>query len=406
MHGPARPASHDKALIATLGALVCMSAIAVDVSMPVLPLVARDLGAEPWTGPLIVSLYLAGYALGQIPVGLLGDRYGRRPVLYAGLSLFVAAGLVTALATDMTVLLAARFLQGCAGAIGPVLGRAVIRDISAGVRAAQLMSVMVTLLGVATLAAPVLGSLLVTLSGWRATFGLSVVTGLALLVMVRAFVPETRPVPAALGPVRQFRASAAAFFAVPQCWWGAGLVALAFGGYMTVVAGTASVIVDVYGMPAGAAGPIFALAAIAYIAGAWVSRRFVARAGVMGLLRAAVAAFAVATVALGAVTALAPVGLLAWWGGITLYLLGIGLLLPNATALALEPVPRAAGFGAAIVGTGQIGAAALAAAVSAALYAGTSTAMTGVMTAAGALTVLLFLAGRGRIGVAGTGDPN
>ncbi|HNH35990.1 MAG TPA: MFS transporter, partial [Rhodocyclaceae bacterium] len=232
------PLQPTPAVVAVIGGLVCMSAITIDVSMPVLALVARDLGAEPRLAPLIISLYLVAYALGQVPVGMAADRYGRLPVLYGGLGLFLAAGAVTALSQDMATVLGARFVQGLAGAAGPVLGRAVIRDIASGVRAAQLMSVMVTLLGVATLAAPLLGSGLAVLWGWRATFAVSVVLALALLAAVRLVLRETRPpraAAAAVSPVGQLAASVRAFFGSFQCLWGTALLALAFGGYMTVV---------------------------------------------------------------------------------------------------------------------------------------------------------------------------
>ncbi|MBL8487044.1 MAG: MFS transporter [Rhodocyclaceae bacterium] len=402
MHPPesAPPRLHPTpAVVAVIGGLVCMSAVTIDVSMPVLALVARDLGAEPRLAPLIISLYLVAYALGQVPVGMAADRYGRLPVLYGGLGVFLAAGAVTALSQDMGTVLAARFVQGLAGAAGPVLGRAVIRDIASGVRASQLMSVMVTLLGVATLAAPLLGSGLAVLWGWRATFTVSVALALVLLVAVRLVLRETRPlragVPAASAP-GQLAASVRAFFGSFQCLWGTALLALAFGGYMTVVTGASPILVEVYGLSPGWVGPVFALSAAAYTVGGVASRRWVARFGVRGMLAASVAAFAAATLLLGAITAAGKVPLPLLWTCVSVYLLGIGLLLPNATAVALEPVPQAAGFAAGIVGTAQIGLAALATMLAAGLYDGSAAAMTGAMTAAGALTVLGYLAGRGR----------
>lgn len=390
-------ARHAPGLVVTLGVLICLSALAIDVNMPALPLVAADLGARAEVGPWIVSTYLAGYASGQIPIGLLGDRYGRRPLLLAGLVLFVLASVVTCVVTDAAILLGARFVQGIAGAIGPVLGRAIVRDISTGIRAAQLMAIMVTLLGVSTLVAPLLGSGLLALSGWRATFAFSVVLGVLTLALVHRFVPETRPgtsPPAGAG--RQLAASISAFTADPRCLWGTGLVGLAFGGYMTVVAASASIIVGVYDLDASATGPFFAVATLGYIGGAWISRRRVAGSGVLAMLRTAIVAFALASCALAVIAWAGSVGLGVLCAAVTLYMLGIGLLLPNATAIALEPLPQAAGFGASIIGTAQIGSGALVSLLAAPWYAGDVRGLAVVMSVAGVLTVALFLLGHPR----------
>ena len=119
---------------------------------------------------MIVSLYLAGFAFGQIPAGISADHFGRRHTLMAGLVGFILAGAVCALAENFTVLLAGRIVQGFCAAVGPVVSRAVVRDIAHGERAAHLMSIMITILTLAPLLAPSAGSLVLALSGWRAIF--------------------------------------------------------------------------------------------------------------------------------------------------------------------------------------------------------------------------------------------
>lgn len=391
------PSPLSRSTILTLCAMVCVSAVAVDVNMPVLPLVAQSLGADIQQAQMIVSLYLFGYAAGQIPAGLASDRYGRLPLVYLGLGLYVLGGLVAFLSHEIAFILLGRVVQGLGGAAAAVLGRAIVRDVASGSRSAELMGLLVSLLGVTTLLAPLLGSALAQWLHWRSTFAVSVVFGLAVGVMAWRHVPETRPRRAAAhGAARQLWYSARAFFSNGRCVWGAVLVGASFGGYLCVITGSASVIVEVYGRPAGLAGPIFAISALAYLFGAAMSRRYVARFGVAAMVRTAASIFAVATVLLAGVCVLGEVSLFVLWTAVTVYLLGCGLMLPNATAVALEPLPQLAGFSSSIVGTLQIGVGAITSALTAALYDGSALAMVGVMCACGLLTVLAYLIGRWR----------
>jgi MFS transporter, DHA1 family, multidrug resistance protein len=379
----------------TLCLLISISALAIDVSLPAIPLIAKALGTGIEQAQLTVSLYLAGFALGQIPAGLLADRYGRLPVILAGLVLFTGAALGCALSSSIEFLLIARFFQGLSGSVGPVLSRAIVRDVASGNQAARQMSLMVTALGIWTLLGPVIGTGLILCWGWRSTYFFSVLTGVTTLALMVLFVPETkRPELLRTTPVKQLTSSFKAFFGSSQCLLGLALVALPFGGYMTIVTQWSSVIVDVYGLPATAFGPIFALAALAYMIGAMISRRWVGKYGVELMLKASVWVFAAATLFLCFIVFNQAASLLLLWTTITLYLLGIGLILPNATAWALDPLPQVAGFGASIVGTAQIAFSSLMSSVAAMFYSRTIMTMTVLLTAAGALTVVVYLGGQ------------
>jgi DHA1 family bicyclomycin/chloramphenicol resistance-like MFS transporter len=391
----ARPAIPG-GMVPTLAVLICLSAAAIDVSMPALPVVAGDLGTSVTNAQFAISFYLAGYALAQIPLGLAADRFGRLPVLHAGLALFTLAGLVATFAWRIEVLLAARLIQGLAGATGPLLARTIIRDTSEGARLSPLMSLMVTVLGVSTLAAPVVGAALTEWIGWRSTFGASVVLGLVLVALARRYVPETRPDPGFLrkSVLGQFGSSLRAFASTPQCLWGTALVALPFGGYMAIVVSAAPVLVEGYGFPVIAVGPIFAAAVLAYILGAWLSRRLVGRLGIGVLLAMSVAAFAVAAAILGGLFVTGTVPFTGLAIGIVAYLFGIGMIVPNATSIALDPLPNAAGFGSAILGTLQIGGGAIGSALAATIFGGGAAGLTAVTAIAGMLTVFVFAGGR------------
>lgn len=386
--------SESQSFVYTLCLLISISALAIDTSLPAIPLFANELGAGIEHAQFTIGIYLGGFACGQIPVGLLADRFGRRPIILIGLTVFTCAALICTLSTSIEVLLAARFLQGLTASVGPVLSRAIVRDVSSGNQAARQMSVMVTALGIWTLLGPVIGSGLILLSGWRGTFGFSVVTGVITIGLILLFVPETCPKKTKDSPWRQLKTSFDAFYSSRQSMVGLALVALPFGGYMTIVTQWSSVTVDVYHLPPAAFGPIFALAALAYMVGAMISRRWVNQYGVPAMLKLSILVFAIATALLYVIMGFGEVSLIFLWTVITIYLLGIGLILPNATAFALDPLPQVAGFGASIVGTAQIAFSSLMSSIGAAFYTGTIQSMTVLLTGAGTLTVIAYLVGQ------------
>lgn len=404
----ATPAGTDgvsprRGTIVALAVLIAISALAIDLSMPVLAVVARDLGVSANQAPLLIGLYLAGYALGQIPLGLLSDRYGRLPVIFGGLSVFVVAALVTSITNTMWILIAARFVQGIGGAVGPVLARAVIRDLTSGTKAAHLLGLMVMILGISTICAPLVGGALMTMFGWRSTFSAAVPLGLVCVWLVHRYVPETlvkRHVPQTAA--EQLTDSFHAFFTRHQCLWGMAIVGLAFSGYMTAVSHFSSALVDGFGLDAIWVGPFFSCAGGAYFLGAGLSRHFVVRQGSHAMLKWAMFPFAFACVVLllfsflgGAQLGLVN-GLLMLWLGIILYCIGVGMMLPNATAIAMELIPHVAGFAASILGTVQMGMAVLASTFATGLPVASELSMTIVMAVTSGLTVLIFLLGKAK----------
>ena len=151
------------------------------------------LGVSASSVQLTMTTFLVGIALGQLGIGVLSDRLGRRPLLLWGSVLALAASIGAALSPSLSVLLVARFFQGLGGAAGMVLGRAVISDRSRGITAARALSVVMAIQGIAPVVAPILGGLLVEPIGWRGILGVvAAFTGL-LVVMVLLWVPESLP---------------------------------------------------------------------------------------------------------------------------------------------------------------------------------------------------------------------
>jgi DHA1 family bicyclomycin/chloramphenicol resistance-like MFS transporter len=181
----------SRRFIITLGLLTAVAALTVDLSLPAIPAMVEALNTTLSRGQQIVGVFMFGMSLGQIPSGLASDRFGRIPTIYAGMGLFVVAACVAAVANNMDLLLAARFVQGIGAASAIVISRAVVRDIATGKDAARLMSLMTMIFTAAPVIAPSIGALLVSQWNWRAPFIVIAVCGFALLFGIRSNLVET-----------------------------------------------------------------------------------------------------------------------------------------------------------------------------------------------------------------------
>lgn len=180
-------------ILLALAALAAVAPLATDAYLPAFGQMADDLGVSASSVQLTMTTFLVGIALGQLGIGVLSDRFGRRPLLLWGSVLALAASICSALAPSLPFLLVARFFQGLGGAAGMVLGRAVISDRSRGITAARALSVVMAIQGIAPVVAPILGGVLVELIGWRGILGVvAAFTGL-LVLMVIFWVPESLP---------------------------------------------------------------------------------------------------------------------------------------------------------------------------------------------------------------------
>src|SRR5919107_3409267 len=129
-------------LTVMLAALTGLTSLSIDMSLPAMPQLQETFGAGVSAVQLTLSVFLAGFALGQVVCGPLSDRWGRRPVLLAGLSLFTLAGLVCAGSSSLAMLVASRFAQGAGASVGPVVARAIVRDRFDSSKAASVLSQM------------------------------------------------------------------------------------------------------------------------------------------------------------------------------------------------------------------------------------------------------------------------
>lgn len=180
-------------LLIALAALAAVAPLAMDAYLPAFSRMSADLGVSASTTQLTLTMFLVGVALGQLSIGVLSDRFGRRPLLLWGSVLAFAAGAGAALAPGAGLLLVARFFQGLGGAAGMVLGRAVISDRSRGITAARALSLVMAIQGIAPVVAPILGGALVGPVGWRGILAVVAAFQGLLVIAVALWVPETLP---------------------------------------------------------------------------------------------------------------------------------------------------------------------------------------------------------------------
>ncbi len=381
----------SKRFIITLGLLTAVAAVTIDMSLPAIPAMVDALTTTLPRAQQIVGAFMIGMACGQIPMGLFGDRLGRLPTLYAGMSLFALAGIVVAASNDMNTLLLARFVQGIGASSAIVLSRAILRDVASGKELASLMSLMTMIFTAAPVVAPTLGALLVAQWGWRAPFIVIAALGILIIGMIRANLVETHRPDVNEHPVQQLVSSFREFFSHRQSIFGLMMIVMLPLGFMSIIAVSAAMTVEIYGFTIQQYGLIFACAGISILVGSFINRLLISRFDPLQLIG-------------GGVTLLFAAGaqltLIAWldaapfwwvWSCVCLYMFTVPMVMSNAMVIALDPLPRIAGVASSIIGTIQNIIAATGAMTAAAIYNDSVRNSVLLMASAGLAVTFLFL---------------
>ena len=383
--------SQSRRFVLTLGALTASAALTVDMSLPAIPSMVDALQSTLTRGQQIVGIFMFGMAVGQIPAGLFSDRLGRLPTLYAGMALFAVAATVAAAAVDMEWLLAARFVQGIGAASAVVVSRAMVRDIASGREAARLMSLLTMIFTAAPVIAPTFGALLVAQWGWRAPFiAIAACACLMILAIHRNLVETHTPVVSA-HPVRQLLTSFGEFFAHRQSVFGLLLLLLQPAGFMSVIAVSAALTVEIYGYSVEAYGLIFACAGLSILVGSMANRILVMRFDQLQLIGLGIGLMFIASAQLSIIEWLDSAPFWWLWSSVCLYMFTIAILMSNTMVIALDPLPRIAGVASSIVGTLQNLAGAGGALLGAVIYNGSVRNAVIIIASAGLATSLIFL---------------
>ena len=380
----------ERIAYATLVGLVAYAAVATDLYLPALPAIVDEFNVSEAQGQLTLSLFMLGMAVGQLFFGPLSDFYGRLPVVTVGTIFFIATSVACAAAPSMEFMWVTRFIQGLAASSGPVIARAIVSDRYHGPRAAQVMSMLGAAMAVIPLIAPTIGSWILVVFDWRATYLALAVFAIAVLLGLRQF-QESAP---AIG---QGGVDIGRIFRLfSRC-----LSTMRFIGYQVCGTATYSAILaylstvaffmrDVFELPSQYFGYAFAISVAGFMVGALLCSRLVMRLGTNP------------TMTIGVVLTLLA-AIVQWWaapgGSANISLLavsswglffGIGLTSANAAMGAISLFPQSVGAASAVFGFIHATVAAIAGFIAGQLYDGTL-----VPTA----TIMLICAAIGLLGV-------
>jgi DHA1 family bicyclomycin/chloramphenicol resistance-like MFS transporter len=381
----------SRRFIVTLGLLMTMAALTVDLSLPAIPAMVEALDTTLSHGQQIVGVFMIGMACGQIPAGLFSDRLGRLPTLYVGMTLFCVSAIVAAMANDIEVMLIARYAQGVGAASAVVLARAIVRDVSSGKDAARLMSLMTMIFTAAPVVAPSIGSLLVAHWGWRAPFELIAVAGVTMMGVTRINLVETHVPRVNENPLRQLASSFREFFSHRQSIFGLLLMVLPPAGFMSIIAVSAALAVDIYGFSIEAYGLIFACAGISILLGSFINRILVLHFDQLQLIRLGIVLIFASSAQLAVIAVLDAAPFWWVWSSVCLFMFTVAILVSNSMVVALDPLPRIAGVASSIIGTLQNLMGASGALLAASIYNGSVRNTVVIMASIGFIATIVFL---------------
>ena len=373
-----------------LGLLTAIGPFAIDMYLPALPSIGASLGADTDAVLMSLTAFFVSFGLSQIVYGPISDMVGRKPPLYFGIALFAAASIGCALATDIDMLIAFRFVQGIGAAAGMVVPRAIVRDLHTGVDAARLMSLLMLVFSVSPILAPLTGSIVIELIGWRAIFWVVTAAAVVGLLLLATLLKETRP---KARRVESSVGSALAAYKVllaDRHFLGLSFIGgVAISSFFVFLANSSFVFIGHYGLSPTLYSLAFSINAVAFFGAAQLNGWLGSRFGLERIIRPAVVCYATAMISLFVVT-MAGVDRIEVL--IALLFIGngfLGLVIPTSSVLALEEHGTIAGTASSLMGTLQFMTGAAAIAIASLFADGTPAPMIAGIAACAAVTLVL-----------------
>lgn len=339
--------------IALMAVMTSILALSIDGILPALGMISRDFAlTNPNDAQLIITSMFLGFAFGQIVVGPLSDSYGRKPIIYLGFGILILGSVLSFVATDMTMMLIGRILQGVGAAAPRIVGIAIVRDQYQGRAMARIMSMIMSIFILVPAIAPALGQGVLLIAHWRAFFALLIVFSIVCVVWFGTRQPETLAQDArrtfSMSAIIKGIKEAFSYRAMLGYTLASGLT---FGAFVAYLSTAPQIFQSAYDTGAyfslyfGSAA--LAIGAAGMFNAKWVERfgmRYMAWRALLGLVATAILFLPFVWLSSG----LPPLWLFMVWLGMTFFCMGI--LFGNFNALAMEPVGHMAGLGAAIVG--------------------------------------------------------
>lgn len=343
--------------IMTLILLSAVSPVAMNLFIPSMPSIARDLDAPYATVQLGLSLYLIMTAAMQLLIGPLSDFYGRRPVIQTGLLLFLVGTAMCIFAQNVEVFLAGRIVQS-GSAAGMVLSRAIVRDIYPREKSASMIGYMVMGMAIAPMIGPAIGGFIDQVSGWRMSFAVLGAFGLIAVIACLLNLPETNRFRGA--PIAEQMKSYRTLARMPVFWLYACIAGFSSALFFAYLGGGPAVATEHHGLEPFVYGLYFGVCALGYSIGNFLAGRYSERIGLEPMmLRGVLVSLLGPLVAIALITA----GVdhpAAFFLPLSLVGLGNGMTLPNVMAAAISLKQDAAGAASGLLGTVQIGIGAIA----------------------------------------------
>ncbi|MGJ7489836.1 multidrug effflux MFS transporter [Variovorax sp. ZT4R33] len=338
-----------------LGLLSAIGPFAIDMYLPALPAIGASLRADIAPVQMSLTVFFLALAAGQPFYGPVSDMVGRKPPLYFGLVLFALASVGCALAENIETLIVLRFLQGLGAAAGMAIPRAVVRDLHTGNDAARLMSLLMLVFSISPILAPLVGSGVIAVAGWRGVFWAVTLAAVAGLVLIATSLTETRPLAQRVDSSLGSALSAYGLLLRDRHYLGLVFIgSFAMAGFFTYLANSSFVLIGHYGLSPTMYSVAFGVNAAAFFAAAQFNGVLGERFGLVPVVKGAVGACGLVMIALF---------LYFFLGGdalavlLVLYFIAsglMGLVIPTTSVLALEQHGAIAGTASALLGTLQM----------------------------------------------------
>jgi DHA1 family bicyclomycin/chloramphenicol resistance-like MFS transporter len=338
--------------ILILSALMAFTSLSTDIYLPAMPVMAKDLHGD---AELTITGFLIGFCIAQLIWGPVSDHFGRRLPLFAGMVLFIVGSVGCALSENIGQIVFWRVFQALGACTGPMLGRAMIRDLFSRTRAAQMLSTLMIIMAIAPIAGPLLGGQMIKITSWHSIFWLLTVIGTLMMISL-IWLPETLPEEkrekaSLAGAFRNYYTllSNAQYMRFTLCLTFYYIAAYAF------ITGSPFVYISYFGVDPQHYGWLFAVNIVGLMAVSVVNRRLVHRYPLETLLKCAVTVAALAALVLA-------LGVRMHTGGVVLIVVTVfiffsmnGVIAATSAAAALDAVPNVAGSASALMGSLQYG---------------------------------------------------
>jgi DHA1 family bicyclomycin/chloramphenicol resistance-like MFS transporter len=373
-----------------LGLLACVGPLSIDIYLPALPFIADELDAPVGSVQLTLTVFFLAFGVSQLVYGPVADQIGRKPPLYFGLALFILGCIGCAYAPSVEWLTAARFVQGLGAAVVMVIPRAIIRDMHTGYEATRLMALIMLVISISPMVAPLAGSGMILLAGWRSIFVVLSIAAVFSLSMTGFLLPETlRPENRVTFNMRNFLSGARVLLTDSEFMGLTFVGGFGLASFFVFIASASFVYTGEFGLTPTGFSLAFAINAIGFFSASQAAASIGRRLGMARMVTVAVTGFAVFTTLLFALALAGHATLFVVVGFLFLANACLGLVIPTTMVMALDNHGDIAGLASSLGGTLQMVAGGVMIAAASPFFDGTATPMAGAIAFCGVAALVL-----------------